>query len=425
MQIGHMKQTINLVLATAFSIFTNIGCNGKHNATDTLAETEESSLSAETENIDENMKTLKTESIDTTKTGSVELPRPAVELPTLSFDKKNLSKVLVLDEMIIDAEIVSEASKKFTIMLDELKAANQYGSLSDDGTLQGKLKVINKVADSFTTFDATGRRLGEKVLTFVKGKYDSDSEFSSKYSDVYREAEAQLSEMILNNELRRKVSSELSTFYKYTAISTYAIENGLAKADELKTEVVSSLLSGVNTGLLVSDYKKDKELTDLLNGSRNTLSAMQRLNPSDSDKALISKMMIDVDKKWEKRINDIAKSREEYRFPSRYSSGNTPADAAQLEQKMEAYLEKSFYDGKNKYDVRKIVVAGPWVEVKSILGVVMYYQIDFYVAVKYKDSNAGLLDVALVTGKTSSVNTKTFTTYSIGSIGQMYDKNLK
>jgi hypothetical protein len=282
------------------------------------------------------------------------------------------------------------------------------------------------VADSFRKFDRTGKVLGEKIITFVKDKYTSESAYTSRYRDTYLEAEAQVGEIILNNELRRKVSSEMSTFYKYgSSVSLYLVESKLEKAVELKAEAISNLLSIANSHVLVADYKKGKELTDLLNGTMNRLEAIRALNPSESDQASIEQMKAKVEATKKKRVAEVAKAREEYRFPVRYKSGNAPSNAAELEKKMESFLERSMYNGKDNYDVRKMVVAGPWVEVRSVLGVVMYYQIDFYAAVKYKHGEPGLLSVTLVTGKTSSAAMGNFGTYSIGTIGEMLEKNLE
>ncbi len=90
---------------------------------------------------------------------------------------------------------------------------------------------------------------------------------------------------------------------------------------------------------------------------------------------------------------------------------------------MKNYLSKSKYTSTENYQVLKILVAGPWIDVHhSLSGIHMYSQIDFYVAVPGEE--AGTVDVLLVTGKTGGPHHDSFASHWVGGIGQMLRVNL-
>jgi hypothetical protein len=353
----------------------------------------------------------------------VNLPNPVVELPQLSYDKSKLSKIVELDKMLVDAEIVKVASKDVDEMFREMKTISQT---SMSGTNEDQIRAINTISDAIVKFENVGKPLAEKTVTFVNDKYTGDSEFTSRYREIYYAALEQANEAIEDGPLRRKVGSEISNTYQYgSSMSSYYIGSMIKEFDEIKSGVVGSVISSARTSLMVADYQKGKDLVNLLNGVSNSLKAVLSVRPSSDDLAAIQETQIELKRTLVKRVAEIDKAREEYRFPQPYSSGNTPANAADLEKMIEVHLKKSFYNGKDKYDVRKVVIAGPWVAVRNVLGTILYYQIDFYVANKYKDSEQGILDIDLVTGKTSGPDmTASFGSFSIGGLGDMYEKNL-
>ena len=136
----------------------------------------------------------------------------------------------------------------------------------------------------------------------------------------------------------------------------------------------------------------------------------------DADDQIVEDTLAKVVAKEESRKQEIIAAREGYRFPARYAGPTLPDGHEELESGMRAFMRAS------GYDTRQLVLASGWIEVRSVLGIHLYNQIDFYVAVPNAEE-AGVFDVLYVTGKTGGPEAP-ISRMSVGTIAQKLEANL-
>ncbi|MEM7201135.1 MAG: hypothetical protein AAF628_12755 [Planctomycetota bacterium] len=345
---------------------------------------------------------------------TISAPTVEIELPELPYDKAELSEVGRLDAMIADSQRLAASVDAFRKMLERLEEATQ---VSMSGTSEDQVKAVMSIVDGFRTFDAGALAFGHDVLAAFKKDYESDDAFATRYREIYSKAEEQVSEVIQDGPKRRATGAAMMNTYRYlSGANSGALEHYLEEAAALRDTAIDRVVQSAQTDLMVADYKKGKDLTDLLATTKNCLALIQQLRAEDER---ITTMLTQVADKEVSRHEEVAAARAARRFPSRYAGANAPANAEELEAAMRDYLAKS------GYDVRGIALASEWIAIHSVLGIHLYDQIDFYVAAAHSDDEGELLDILYVTGKTGRPDPGSpFVTYSVGGIGEMLANNL-
>lgn len=354
---------------------------------------------------------------------NAKLEDPKFDLPQLPYDKSQLPKVTALDEMLKDDIRLESVYKQIYEELGNLKSKTE---VSMSGTPDDIIKDVLTMVNAMRDFEAYSKSPAEQAITQFKSKYDSDSEFSEKYWQAYHDAEAEISgptvvngpeDFVIPDKVKRaEVHTHFRNGYspsRSTELSS--LQSLMEEGEEIRQDIINRVISGVQTDLMVADYRKGNDLVDLLNASKGRLKLVSSLDKSNEE---VMTMLNTVEEKKESRLEEVQKAIEDYRFPDRYTGGNEVSNPEELEKRMMVYLEKS------GYDVRDIKVASSWFAIHNVLGVLLYYQIDYYVAARYKDSNEGVLDVLYVTGKTGGPDQSKFGSYSVGAIAQMLEKNL-
>lgn len=343
----------------------------------------------------------------------IQLPTPKVELPELPFDKEHLAEVRRMDAMIVDSRNLAAAVTELEAMFHALEAA---ADVSMSGTSEDQIRATMAVVDGFREFDGRGIPFAEKARAAFESKYADDEVFSTAFRETYSRAEEELYTAIEDNVLRRSTGSALTNGYRYASGSnlSYLIRM-LEESGELRARAVDRVVQSVETDLMVADYKKGKELTDLLQSSRGILDVVSVLEP---DGQRIADILERVSTKEAARQAEVAAARESYRFPERHDGPNLPSNYSRLEKELRDFMERS------DYDVERVTVASGWIAVRSELGIHLYDQLDFYAAVPSREDSE-VLDVLYVTGKTSGPEPgSAITRISVGVIGQMLEENL-
>lgn len=356
---------------------------------------------------------------------SADIPFPKVEidLPELPFDKSFLPQVMALDQMLMDDAELEAVHKA---IYAELQHLEEKSEISMSGTSEDIIRAVLVMVNGMKDFEQFVLPMAEKATESFKSKYQDDADFGERYRTTYYAAEEEINgPTVVNSEddyvikdrvKRSEVSSHFRNGYMSSRSSELsAVEDLLNDGEEIRQSIIDRVVSSANTDLMVADYKKGKDLVDMLSSTKNILSLVKTL---DLDNEKVASALAAVDDKKKSRMEEVKKALGEYRFPQAYSAADGPSDGSDLEDRMKMYLEK------NSYDVRKIVLASRWIPVRNIYDVLIYYQIDFYVAAKYSDSENNVLDVLYVTGKTGGADKSSFATYSVGGIGQMLESNL-
>lgn len=343
----------------------------------------------------------------------IELPTPEVELPELPFDKAQLDAVRSLDEMIVDSAALAAAVEQFQGMFHALEDASE---VSMSGTSEDQIRATMIIVDGFREFDRMAIPFGRKAAATFRTKHGDDEAFASAFRETYARAEEELWDAIEDDVLRRSTGAAMSNGYRYAGGSNLSyLESMLAESEELREQGVDRVISSVETDLMVADYKKGGALTDLLRASRSQLEVVR---PLDENGERVDAILARVEEKEAARREEIAAAREAYRFPERYDGPNAPKYFYKREEELRGFLRKS------DYDPLQVTVAGPWIRIFSVLGVPMYDQLDFYVAVR-NEEESGVIDVLYVTGKTSAAEPNAaITRVSVGVVAQMLESNL-
>ena len=342
------------------------------------------------------------------------LPKAAFDLPVLPYDKATLEHVQELDRMITQARDLGAAVEQFEEMFQRLEEASET---SLNGTHEDQVRALLRIVDAFAEFDSMAPSFGERAAARFKANTLGDEDFRRKYTEVYRAAEEEIDAEIEDGPTRRQTGAALRNAYGASPGSNVAfLDRRLAESVELERAVLRRVVSSAETDLMVADYKKGKDLVDLLRGTSSKLELAGRLDPGN---AQVQEALRKVRDKEASRAAEIAEARAAYRFPERFSGPSVPSDAAALEKRLREHLEAS------GYDVRAIALASGWIDVHSVLGVHLYSQIDAFVAVPAAGEEDGVLDVLYVTGKTGgTARGAGFATYSVGSLAQMLAENL-
>lgn len=344
-------------------------------------------------------------------------PTPKFDLPELPCDKEQLKGVTKLDAMITEAESLRAATDQVGGHFDALK---QSSSTSLNGTVTDQIRGLMAIIEGIEAFDSSARDMAAKARKRFAGTYGDDSAFSVSYREAYSAAESELDAVISDNVKRREVTSFMHHSYKQPPSTNLSwLDSMLEESDGLKTSVIDRVLSSVETDLMVADFKKGQALVDLLQGSRGKLEMIKDL---DARKVKVNAALELLETKESARKEEVAEARSKYRMPARFDKSGAPENADELEEGVRKSLEK---DG---YDVHAVVLASRWIAVKSALGVHLYNQIDFHVAVTshlLDEAKTGVLDVLYVTGKSGGVEPKArFGRYSTGCVAQMLKENL-
>ena len=345
------------------------------------------------------------------------LPTPEVELPELPYDKAQMPRILELDVFLTDAAKLRAAAEVFDGQFQDLKRAVDT---SLNGTNEDQIKGVLAMVDGVERFEREGRPLAEKALAVFTGTYESDDTFSSRYREIYSAAEEELYDIIEDNRKRRETSSVMGNTYKYAAsTNSDYLQSCLEESVQLRDQVVTKVLRGAETDMMVADYKKGRALVDLLQVTKNKLALVSPLDPGNGD---IAAMLARVDEKAASRQAEVDAARAETRMPARHTGSTAASGAAGLEEAVRMNLEEK------GYDVKDVRVASPWIAVHSVLGIHLYSQIDFHVAATShvpEEAKQGVLDVLYVTGKTGGPNQDVpFASTSIGCVAQMLEANL-
>lgn len=350
-------------------------------------------------------------------------PRLEIDLPELPIDKKLLPQVMALDQMLIDD---SELEAVHKTIYEELQKLEEKSETSMSGTFEDIIKAVLDMVNGMKDFEQFVQPMAISATEKFKAKYQDDADFVERYRTTYYAAEEEINgptvvnsedDYIIKDRVKRsEVSTHFRNGYRTSRSSELsAVEDLMEKSEVIRQHIIDRVLSSANTDLMVADYKKGKDLVDMLNSTKNKLNLVRTL---DMYNKKIVESLVTVDEKKKSRIEEVKKALETYHFPKAYDAADGPDNPLDLEKRMKVYLEK------NEYDVREIVLASRWIPVRNIYDVLIYYQIDFYVAAKYSDSESGVLDVLYVTGKTGGADQSSFATYSVGGIGQMLEKNL-
>lgn len=373
----------------------------------------------ETRNVQATAKTTKDPKSTTTPATrpAPALPKPKVELPDIPYDKAQLSGIRKLDEMIAHA---AELEACMQVLGGHYQALRQSSNTSLNGDASAQIKGILTIVDAVQDFEHEGAALAKLGRQSFMKRYASDDEFSSQYRERYSAAEEQLDDVIKDNKARRAVVSVMMNSYRGTPRTQLGyLESILEESARLRESAIGKVVRSVETDMMVADFKKGRELIDLLQNSRNKLRVVQPLDPK-SEK--IREILTKIDEKEESRSKEIAAAREATRFPARYAATNAPQNAEAIERSMKEALEAA------GFEVAEIAIASTWIAVNSPLGVHLYNQIDFHVAVKSSiadEAKAGVLDLLYVTGKTGTpALSLPFARRSSGRIGQMLQSNL-
>ncbi len=354
-------------------------------------------------------------------------PKPDLELPTLPFEKSKLPTVQKLDEMLMDDAWLEAA---YNLVYKEIQVLEEKSETSMSGTPEDQIKAILTKVNGVKHFNSYARPIAEAAISKFKEKYSYDYEFGEKFRETYYAAEEEINggviddgtQIIQDDVKRREVYSHFRNGYQPSRSSELQSMNHLLEqSDELAENVIGSVISLAQTDMMVADYRKGKDIADLLNGTINNLNLVAVLNPNHEE---IASMISRVEVKRESRMEEIKKALEEYQFPERYTAGNAPSNASDLEKRMKAYLSKSKRTSSLNYEVQEIRIASKWFDIKhAITNEHLYSQIDFYVAVPSLD-DPSVLEVLYVTGKTGGPHHDSFDRYSVGGIGQMLVSNL-
>lgn len=343
---------------------------------------------------------------------TADFPKAEIELPSIGSAKSNYPSVQKLDQMITDAAWLKTAHD---FVYQEIQSLEESTDASMSGTPEEIMIDVMSMVNAVVHFDTYIKPIGLKAQANFAKKYTEDYAFGEAYVNTYRVAEKELSaQPDVYTRFRNGYQPSLST--KYGAMSDL-----ITRGTELKNKVIEKVINQANVDMMVADYKKGKALTETINGTLNRLELVKTL---DSKNEYLKKSIADVKQKKTSRIAEIKKALVEFRFPKPFDGSSKPSNANALEGKMRTFLSAYNYTSTEKYDVKKVKIAGPWIDVHNeITGKHIYSQIDFYVAVP-SANDSEVLDVLLVTGKTDGPNHDTFKKYSVGGIGEMLLSNL-
>ncbi len=418
-----------IAVLTAILIMVSCGANTKNEQGKKIENTESAAsaevIPASTTTVD--TKTEKTMDQPVAQQQKPEPPKPEIELPSLPYDKSELPTVQKLDEMLMDDAWLETS---FNLIYKEIQLLEEKTETSMSGTPEDQIKAIMTMINGVNHFNSYALPIAEMAMAKFQEKYADDSEFGEKYRETYYAAEEEINGGVMNDgnhiikddSKRREVYAHFTNGYMSSRSSELrSMKDLIEQSEELKESVIGSVTNQANVDMMVADYQKGKQLTDLINGTINKLNLVKTLDP---DHAEVNSMLNTVEEKRASREEEIKKALVEYRFPERYDSGNAPSNASTLESRMEAYLAKSKRTNELNYDVKEIKLAGPWIDiVHALTGKHLYSQIDFYVAVPSLEE-PDVLDILFVTGKTDGPHHDSFGRYSVGGVGQMLASNL-
>ncbi len=344
-------------------------------------------------------------------------PAPTFDLPELPFDKAQLKGVKKLDAMITEAVYIDAATMDVQASLEALRAS---AGASLNGTNADQIKALMGIIDGFERFEQRAVPMAAIARKRFVDAYADDEAFSSLYRATYRDAEDELDTAITDNVVRRATLAAMHQSYKMPPRTTLEqLDSSLGQHQELRTKAIANVVGSAETSLMVADFKKGRALVDLLQGARGSLRLVRTLDEGNEKIAAALKL---IDEKELSRAEEVDKARESFRMPERFARSGAPKNAAELEESVHKALEAE------GYTVHAVHVASQWIAVRSPLGIHMYDQIDFHVAVAssiQSEAKAGVLDVLYVTGKTAGTSRELpFGRYSAGCIAQMLAKNL-
>ena len=344
-------------------------------------------------------------------------PTPKIDLPEIPFDKSRLEGVTKLDNMITEAAFLRAATEHVNGTFESMKRGSQT---SLNGTVTDQVRGLLGIIEGLDAFESGAKVMAIKARKRFQDIYPDDSAFSSLYRATYLAAEEELDRVISDNVKRRATLSAMHNTYKQPPGTNISwLDSMIEESESLRTATIGRVIQSVETDLMVADFKKGQQLVDLLQGSRSKL---ELIKPLDEDDERVAAALQQIAEKEAARKEEVAAAREAYRMPARFDKSSAPENAEELETSLRKTLEK------NGYEVHAVALASEWTAVKSVLGVHLYNQIDFHVAVTShitSEAEAGVLDVLYVTGKSSGVDLDVpFGSYSAGCVAQMLAVNI-
>uniref|UniRef100_A0A7S1VHT4 Uncharacterized protein n=1 Tax=Grammatophora oceanica TaxID=210454 RepID=A0A7S1VHT4_9STRA len=335
-----------------------------------------------------------------------------VELPVLSTKEGELKHALELDQMLKDKGTVKQCEEW---IMKEAETISKTQGVDCNASLEAKVKQLLALQAMWEDFETGPKAVAKKVADNFEKKYESESGFQEKYRETLGLLESELDDAIEDNAFRRKVSVEVKNAYGYNgSCNLWGVTTQIEDIEQNKFGEIGSIIRSSEVSLMVADHKKGKGLVELLQNEEGVLRTLKQTLAPDDER--IDTMLKKIVEKKQSRSAEINKARAEYVFPER--ANNAPANVAELEDMIQSKLEK------NQYEVRKIVCASRWINVKNVFGVHLYSQVDFYVAIKHGDSEDGVLSISYVTGKCPNRESVEFDSYSIGSVAEMLESNL-
>lgn len=348
----------------------------------------------------------------------VVLPTPEVELPEVPYDKAELRRVRELDELIIKG-VHFEAARD--LVAQRFRDMNYAAQGSGGGNEESQLRELLDIVGAFEEFEAYGAPMAREAARVFREHFESDQAYAEAYSETYEAAEEEARGVIAEPKIQRHVLNALQRGYRQSKPATdlRELDSLMERYPEIQERVFDRYLASAKTDLHIGDYLKGDPLAQHIQFSKNRLRILRRLDPGNEE---IAAALTSLDEKAASRMEAIQNARAKFRFPYRYNKPDAPKNAEELEKSLRADLES------RGYRVEAIALAAPWQEIHSVLGIHMYNEIDFHVAVEAKDpeeAKAGVLDVHFITAKTHGEKRETpFRSLSTGTIAQMLKSKL-
>ncbi|MEM6673866.1 MAG: hypothetical protein AAF726_13560 [Planctomycetota bacterium] len=351
------------------------------------------------------------------ETDEVVLPQPEIELPQIPYDKQELPRIQELDELITRLET-------FRVISDLVRTRHRIVRDAAKTTLHGteaeRSRQLSVMVDAFLDYQRNGLVMGELLRDSFLAHHESDEAFTRDYDEIYKLAEKEVQEVVKSGEIRRKVLSAMHSSYRYGAsMDLRDLNQAIEGYPELRDRTIRRFVDGVKTDLHMADYEEGEWLAASLGGARNRMEVLLQLDPENAD---VKAAIRSISEKLSSRQDEIARARKLARFPRRYDRADAPKNVAELEKALRKDLKS------RGYRVEAVHLAGPWTEVRSILGIHMHNTLEFHVAVECRekaDAKAGVLDILHVTARTRGAALETpFGRIGQGRVAQMLKANL-
>ena len=240
-------------------------------------------------------------------------PKVEINLPELPIDKGMLPQVLLLDEMLTDDAHLEAVYKAF---YEELQKLEEQSEVSMSGTPEDIIKSVLMMVNAMKDFEQFVQPMATQSMEKFKEKYRDDADFSERYRTAYYAAEEEISgptlvesedDFIIKDRVKR---SEVSTYFRNGYMTSRsselrALEDLMNESEEIRQNIIGGVLSSANTDLMVADYKKGKDLADMLSSTKSMLNLVLEL---DKDNTEVISALAAVDEKKKNRMEEVLKA---------------------------------------------------------------------------------------------------------------------